>query len=152
MYVTLTQKGTAMNREQIKARLNRPLHWVDYLTGVLTGILLVVGILVIAKSDRADAATVGIRCQTANVTTVQNTARVTIKSNKRIVYGQTSVKFSYFDRNMRQQWVTMDSGYGAVIFVKRPAGAREWGLFKTWHAGTRCRDYAVGGAAGSVNN
>jgi hypothetical protein len=92
----------------------------------------------------AQAAT-PIRCQTANVTTVQNTARVTIKSNKPIRYGQTSVQFSYVGSDRRQHWITMDSGYGAVIYVKRPAGAREWGLFRTWHAGTRCRDYAVGG-------
>lgn len=136
-------------RERIKAVLDRPIDVASFITGVLLGALLAAFVWVLVTPDKAEAApAAGISCRISSVTTVQRTARVTIKSNKPIVYGQTSVQFSYYDKNMRQQWITRDAGYGAVVTVVRPAGAREWGLFKAWHAGTRCRDYAVGGPSG----
>jgi hypothetical protein len=141
-----------MNREQIKARLDRPLSLLDFFVGFGFGVILMIASLAFVTRAEAAPAASGITCWTKNVTTVQNTARVTIKSTKKIVYGQTSVKFSYFDANMRQQWITRDAGYGAVIYVVRPKGSREWGLFKTWHAGQPCSAYAVGGPAGMVSN
>lgn len=131
-----------MNRE----RLSKPIEWLDFTLGLLLGILLttLVG-LFIDRSEAEAAPSVGIKCRIDSVTTVQRTARISIKSNKPIHYGQTSVQFSYLDADRRQKWVTRDEGYGAVVTVVRPASAREWGLFRAWHAGTKCREYAVGG-------
>lgn len=115
--------------------------------GLLILALIVVGLVFF--SNRAEAAPSAlIRCYVSKVSVVQRVATVTIKSNRPIHYGQTSLKASYFDRGMVQRWITQDAGYGATIRVTRPAtNFREWGVFRTWHAGTQCRTYALGGPA-----
>lgn len=84
------------------------------------------------------AAVTTIVCTTTVNSYRANTANILIRSNRKIYYGQTSLKARYITSTKSFGTLVMDDGYGALISVTRPKGSRGWVDFRAWQAGQPC--------------
>lgn len=112
---------------------------------IITGALLALALFVSMLVGGTAAYAAGIVCSVSKLTITSRTATVTIKSNKRIVYGQTSMYARYVGTNLAIYTITLDDGYGATIRATRPVKSREWASFTPFHAGTKCKTKEVSG-------